>query len=156
MTTAYSGYGIPTPNFTDLNRTTHRIRYKHNINGILFFVSFNVCLILSFCVTQLCFDAFYLKLLKFFLVFLSQHCQMSVYVSDSASRYLVVFLSFLFSFLFVYSFVLYVSFICFCLCFVYHKTDKDSEIHARCNQSLQLINFAETFITFSDISNDKR
>jgi hypothetical protein len=31
MTTAYSGYGIPTPDFTDLNRTAHRIWYKHNI-----------------------------------------------------------------------------------------------------------------------------
>jgi hypothetical protein len=31
MTITYSGYGIPTPDFTDLNRTAHRIRYKHNI-----------------------------------------------------------------------------------------------------------------------------
>jgi hypothetical protein len=31
MTTAYSGYGIPTPDFTDLNRTAHRIRYNHNM-----------------------------------------------------------------------------------------------------------------------------
>jgi hypothetical protein len=31
MTTAYSGYGIPTPDSTDLNRTAPRIRYKHNI-----------------------------------------------------------------------------------------------------------------------------
>jgi hypothetical protein len=31
MTIAYSGYGIPTPDSTDLNRTAHRIRYKHNI-----------------------------------------------------------------------------------------------------------------------------
>jgi hypothetical protein len=34
MTTAYSGYGIPTPDSTDLNRTALRIRYKHNINLI--------------------------------------------------------------------------------------------------------------------------
>jgi hypothetical protein len=33
MTTAYSGYGILTPDSTDLNRTAHRIRYKHNINN---------------------------------------------------------------------------------------------------------------------------
>jgi hypothetical protein len=32
MTTAYSGYGIPTPDSTDLNRTALRIRYKHNIH----------------------------------------------------------------------------------------------------------------------------
>jgi hypothetical protein len=32
MTTAYSGYGIPTPDSTDLNHTAHRIRYKHNID----------------------------------------------------------------------------------------------------------------------------
>ena len=31
MTIAYSGYGIPTPDSTDLNRTAHRIRYKHNM-----------------------------------------------------------------------------------------------------------------------------
>jgi hypothetical protein len=32
MTIAYSGYGIPTPDSTDLNRTAHRIRYKYNMN----------------------------------------------------------------------------------------------------------------------------
>jgi hypothetical protein len=31
MTIAYSGYGIPTPDSTDLNRTALRIRYKHNM-----------------------------------------------------------------------------------------------------------------------------
>jgi len=31
MTIAYSGYGIPTPDSADLNRTAPRIRYRRNI-----------------------------------------------------------------------------------------------------------------------------
>jgi hypothetical protein len=34
MTIAYSGYGIPTPDSMDLNRTAPRIRYRRNINAL--------------------------------------------------------------------------------------------------------------------------